>query len=98
MKKKLGLALLTLALLATPAVYVACPQSHAADNSTPWPELYIGYSYKFAQQSPEARYIDICTNGVVMGYKGAFVSVDHDGDGESDTFVNMNLVLMYSFY
>lgn len=93
MKKRIALALLTLALLATPVVYVACPQSHAADNSTPWPELYIGEPYDF-HFSRETRYA-LNVGGVVTGYKGNFVSCDTNDDGVGDVFVNMEQVLYY---
>jgi len=101
MKKKLGLALLTLALLATPVVYVACPQSQAADGSTPWSGLYIGSSYRFYGHTEMLYYVPTVTfrplDGVVTGYKGTIVSLDTNGDGEGDTFVNMDQVIMYCF-
>ena len=93
MKKRIALALLTLALLATPLVYVACPESHAADGSTPWPGLYIGESYRFELGAGGTHYGYV--DGVVTGYKGNFIKADTNRDGQDDIFVNMEWVPFY---
>ncbi len=82
MKKRIALALLTLALLATPLVYVACPESQAADGSTPWPGLYVGSTYTFLMNGDHATRI------TVEGYDGEYVY----GSGK---YVNMYNVCCY---
>ena len=98
MKKRITLALLFAASVAIALAGIACDPLHAADGSTRWPGLHVGYSYRFFGQEKVIVIGDSYARGVVIGYKGNYVSVDSGGDGEADFFVNMDQTLVHCFH
>lgn len=85
--KKFAWPLLALVLLIAPMVYVACPESEAADGATPWPELYVGNEYTF--------FLNGSSVGVtVEGYKDEWV---YGQGGSKRVYVNMNNVCFYMY-
>ena len=87
--KKTALALLTIALLAMPLIYVACPESHAADGSTPWPGLYVGQRYTFYGSGGQS------VGCYVIGHDGEYIIGGTLDMTQENTYVNMYNVMAY---